>query len=128
MLTERKIIDIGSDRTVNPTKRAGYAPLVEKGAKTALEVGVRAITIMLENNAGDLYLTMTATGRSRLVEAATNQLLWFDEQIEVQTVSHHRLPDWKAGDDGMVKSEIDEGLDMLAREISHTVFLEGQVD
>ena len=127
-VTTRKIIDIGSGSATNPTKKADYTLYVQKGAETALEVGVRAITITVVNNSADLYLTLSVTGRARLIDVSNNQVLWSDEKTDSHTVSHHRLFDWKAGDDALVKSEVDRGLDEFAREINHKVFLEGHFD
>ena len=120
--TTEKTIDLGTGGIIDPGVMPDYALLAAKGVQTVLEVGVLAISLTGKGGS-DPVLVLSVDARARLIHAADNLVLWSDEHVRFATPSH-KYSEWSAEEAALLKSDLERGLEVLARQINDKVFLE----
>jgi hypothetical protein len=94
--------------------------------RIALEVGVTSVGLV-GIGGRDPELTLVVEATARLLDATDNRELWALDRM-VFTSSPHRSSEWIANDSTLLKSVVDNLLEMLARRIAEKVFLEVWTD
>ena len=113
-------IDLGGDDAVDSASTVDYGRFTERGAHAVLEIGIVQLALTGEGGSNpDLVLTIQA--RARLIAIPDNRVLWSDEQLSFGS-SEAQLSVWTAEDSRLLKSELDRGLEILARRIGSEVF------
>jgi hypothetical protein len=114
------IADLGMGRADDPAPQPDYALFVAHGVDTVLEVGIAQIVLGGEGGR-DPALVLAMSARSRLIHIPDNRVLWSDDQVTYKSSSKD-FSVWSANDYVLLKSELENGLDTLARDIAGKVF------
>ncbi len=110
--------DLGMGRAGEPLPMSNYAAFAMQGVNTVLEIGVKKIALAGEGGS-DPSLVLAIKARARLIRVPGNQVLWSDETLAFNSQARD-FSKWTA-DSGLLGSEIDNGLDMIARQIDDKV-------
>src|SRR5439155_6887627 len=115
-------IDLGGDDAVDSASTVDYGRFTERGAQAVLEIGIVQLALTGEGGSNP-NLVLTIHARARLIAIPDNRVLWSDEQLSFGS-SEAQLSVWTAEDSRLLKSELDRGLEILARRIGSEVFPE----
>lgn len=110
-----KRLDLGGDATAVPSPVSNYVRFADLGAHTVLEVAI--VDVGLRGKGGrDPDLTLTLSGRARLVSIPDNRVLWSNDAIVVES-RNARLSEWTAEDSRLLCHELDRALEAFSRRI-----------
>jgi hypothetical protein len=114
-------IDLGIGKTVDPSTPPDYALFTSSGVNTVLEITIAQIAFTSEGGTTPTFL-LSIDARARVIQIPGNLVLWSDEHMAFKSPAAE-FSLWIAKDSDLLKSEIESGLETLARQITETVLL-----
>jgi hypothetical protein len=116
-------IDLGIGKTVDPSTPPD-ALFTSSGVNTVLEISITRIAFTSEGGTTPTFVLSIDT-RARLIRIPDNLMLWSDEHMAFKSPAAE-FSLWTAKDSDLLKSEIESGLETLARQIIENVFLKAR--
>jgi hypothetical protein len=110
-------IDLGGDSTRPPSTRE-YARFAPSGVDTVLEIKVARVALIGEGNDPDLALAIDA--QARLIRLPEGEVLWENQEMMFASAPA-KLSAGTADDSRLLKSEVDRGLETLAKRLGEVV-------
>jgi hypothetical protein len=110
-------MDLGGD-IAPPLSTTQYARFASSGVDTVLEIKVARVALIGEGTDPDL--TLTIDGLARLISLPRGEVLWEDEKMMFASAPA-KLSAWTADDSRLLKSEVDRGLETLAKRLGEIV-------
>lgn len=117
-------IDLGIGKTVDPSTPPDYALFTSSGVNTVLEISITQIAFTSEGGTTPTFV-LSIDARARLIRIPDNLVPWSDEHMAFKSPAA-KFSLWIAEDSDLLKSEIESGLGMLARQINENVFLKAR--
>jgi hypothetical protein len=117
-------LDLGTVGPRSQRTTPGYGLPSGKNVTTMLEVGLLEVTV---TRAGDKDpdIGVRITAGARLLRVSDRRLLWSNDQF-VNNIRARKLSEFEANDAALLKSNVVDTLDLLAREIVFAVLPEGR--
>jgi hypothetical protein len=99
-----------------------YRYLHDKGIDSTLEVGALEVALV-GSYGGDPDLQLFVVARTRLIRTLNNEVIFAHDTLKTQS-KKHRFSEWGANDAELLRRELDQSLQRIARRIVDEVFLE----
>jgi hypothetical protein len=115
-------LDLGMGSAGDPVPVPDYASVTSSGVNTVLEIGIAQIALV-GSGGRDPTLVLSLNARARLIRVPDNIVLWSDDQLNSAS-READFSEWSANDSELLKSEIENGLQALALQISNKIFLQ----
>jgi hypothetical protein len=96
--------------------------LTSRGVGTVLEISLTQLAFTTTEGGKNPALALALTARARLIQMADKRVLWSVEQVRYES-SAAAFTLWTERDSGLLKAEIDNGLDALAQQIGVALFV-----
>jgi hypothetical protein len=112
-------LDLGTGAT-EPVAVPDYASMVDRGVGTVLEVSLTQLTFTGEGGS-DPTLALVVSARARLIRIADKRELWNAPEVTYESPAA-AFSLWGMLDSGLLRGEIDKGMEALARQIGNALF------
>jgi hypothetical protein len=118
-------IDLGADAR-EPVSSPDYASLAGRGVGTVLEMSLTRLTLAntklrVGEGESNPSLTLVMTARARMIRVADRRVLWNAAEVKYES-SAAQYSLWTARDSDLLRAEIANGSEMLARQIGEALF------
>jgi hypothetical protein len=120
----KNAIDLGAGKTVASSIAPDYALFTSSGVDTVLEISIAQIAFTSEGGATPTFV-LSIDARARLIRIPDNRVLWSNEHMAFKSPAAE-FSLWTAKDSGLLKSEIESGLETLAPQIIENVPLKAR--
>ena len=117
-------MDLGADAT-EPVSAPDYTAMAGSGVETVLEISLTQLTLTgtdrrLEGGSNP-SLTLVMTARARMIRVADNRVVWSAAEVKYESAAAQSAL-WTARDANLVRTEIANGSEALARQIGEALF------
>ena len=117
-------IDLGINKTVDPSTPPDYALFPGSGADAVLEISIAQIAFTSEGGTTPTFV-LSIDARARLIKIPGSRVLWSDEHMAFKSPAAE-FSLWTAKNSDLLKSEIESGLETLAQQIIENVPLKAR--
>jgi hypothetical protein len=118
----RGVSDLGASQFSEAPAMPDYSQYLSQDVQTILEIGISQIALTGDSSRNPT-LVLSVNVRARLIRMSDNKVLWTNEQMSTKSQAADYSV-WIQNDSGLLDSEIERGIDTLAREIGVAVFQE----